>query len=34
MALGIVLDDLDSTTNAFADLKLELEKQKAVRESG
>jgi hypothetical protein len=30
MALGIILDDLDSTTNAFADLKLELEKQKAA----
>jgi chromosome segregation ATPase len=32
MALGIVLGDLDSTTKAFTDLKVELEKEKAARE--
>jgi hypothetical protein len=30
MALGVVPGDLDSTTKAFADLKTELEKEKAA----
>jgi hypothetical protein len=29
MALGIIPGDLDSTTKAFADLKIELDKEKA-----
>jgi hypothetical protein len=29
MALGIVPSDLDSTAKAFADLKVELEREKA-----
>jgi chromosome segregation ATPase len=32
MALGIVPGDLDSAAKAFADLKVELEKEKATRE--
>jgi chromosome segregation ATPase len=31
MALGIVLGDLDSAAKAFTDLKVELEKEKAIR---
>jgi hypothetical protein len=31
MALGIVPSDLDSATNAFADLKVELDKEKAAQ---
>jgi hypothetical protein len=30
MALGIVPGDLDSTTKAFADMKAELEREKAA----
>jgi hypothetical protein len=30
MALGIVLGDLDSTTQAFANLKAELEREKVA----
>jgi chromosome segregation ATPase len=32
MALGIVLGDLDSTTKAFADMKVELERENAAQE--
>jgi uncharacterized coiled-coil protein SlyX len=32
MALGIVPGDLDSAAKAFADLKAELEKEKATQE--
>jgi chromosome segregation ATPase len=32
IALGIVPGDQDSTTKAFADLKVELEKEKAARD--
>jgi uncharacterized coiled-coil protein SlyX len=32
MALGIVPGDLDSAAKAFADLKAELEKEKAAQE--
>jgi chromosome segregation ATPase len=32
MALGILLGDLDSTAKAFANLKTELDKEKAARE--
>jgi glutamine synthetase type III len=34
MALGIVPGDTDSATNAFADLKAELDKEKAARITG
>jgi phage-related tail protein len=33
MALGIVPDDLDLAAEAFAELKAELEKEKATRET-
>jgi hypothetical protein len=33
MALGMVPGDLDSTAKAFANLKVELEKEKAARET-
>jgi hypothetical protein len=31
MALGVIPDDLDSATKAFADLKAELDKEKTAR---
>jgi hypothetical protein len=33
MALGVVPDDPNSATKAFTDLKLELDKEKATRET-
>jgi hypothetical protein len=33
MALGIVSSDPDSATKAFADLKIELDKEKATRKA-
>jgi predicted nucleic acid-binding Zn-ribbon protein len=33
MALGIVPDDSDSAAKAFADLKIELNKEKAARKA-
>jgi hypothetical protein len=34
MALGIILGDPNSATKAFADLKAELDKEKATRIAG
>jgi hypothetical protein len=33
MALGVVPSDLDSTAKSFADLKVELDKEKAAQET-
>jgi hypothetical protein len=33
MALGVILGDPDSATKAFADLKVELDKEKVARET-